>query len=59
MMILLVVLIIAVIYFNTGGKSSQYFNKNSKNPEELLKERFVNGEIDEDTYLSMKETIRR
>mgnify|MGYP001207977446 CR=1 FL=1 len=29
-----------------------------KNPEALLKERFVNGEIDEATYLQMKETLK-
>ena len=32
---------------------------NSKSPEDLLKERFVNGEIDEETYLKMKETLKR
>lgn len=35
--------------FNTSAR---------KNPEALLKERFVNGEIDEATYLQMKETLK-
>lgn len=30
----------------------------SKSPEDQLKERFVKGEIDEKTYLQMKETIK-
>jgi uncharacterized membrane protein len=30
----------------------------SKSPEEQLKERFVRGEIDEKTYLQMRETIK-
>lgn len=29
-----------------------------KSPEDLLKERFVKGEIDEATYLQMKETLK-
>jgi hypothetical protein len=57
MVVFLLLIVIAVIYFNTGGKTSQYFNQNNKSPEELLKERFVKGEIDEITYLNMKQII--
>lgn len=54
MMILLVVIIIAVIYYSSKGRSIEYSKGKYKNPEEILKERFVNGEIDESTYLQMK-----
>ena len=50
---------------NTGNESSNNHsgccstNKNKKSPEEILKERFVNGEIDEETYLKMKDTLNK
>jgi uncharacterized membrane protein len=34
-------------------------NQKKKSPEEILKERFVNGEIGEETYLKMKETLNK
>lgn len=57
MMILLLVLVVAVLYFNKGGKYSHSHNQNNKSADDLLKERFVNGEIDETTYLTMKQII--
>ena len=30
MMIVLLVIVIALIYFNSGGKTSQFFNQNNK-----------------------------
>ncbi len=58
MMIILVVVVGLVLYygFNGNGKLPS-FQKND--PNEMLKERFVNGEIDEQTYLQMKETLKR
>ena len=57
-LILVVVGIVLYYLFNGNGKSSITL-PNSKSPEEKLKERFVNGEIDEETYLNMKETLKR
>jgi len=61
MMILIWVIIGFGIYYfmknNTGSCCST--NKNKKNPEEILKERFINGEIDEETYLKMKNTLNK
>lgn len=48
-----------LVYYLSAGKDNQYFAKlNKKSPEDILKERFVNGEIDEKTYLQMKEAIK-
>ena len=54
-----------IIFWLGAGFLIYYLFKNGsfntpagKNPEELLKERFVNGEIDEATYLQMKETLK-
>jgi putative membrane protein len=57
-MILFLVLIgfgIYFLFFNNGKSNIKF--PNSKSPEEKLKERFVNGEIDEETYKKMKETL--
>ncbi len=45
------------IFFNKG--KSTITLPNSKSPEDILKERFVNGKIDEETYLKIKETLKR
>ncbi len=73
MMILVLVIVIWVLYYfirntnvnNTGNDSGNNHgvccstHKNKKNPEEILKERFVKGEIDEETYIKMKETLNK
>jgi len=58
MMIIVVVVIALVIYYGFNGKGQATgFLKSDAN--EMLKERFVKGEIDEQTYLQMKETLKR
>lgn len=58
MMIILVVVIGLVLYYGFNGKGNiPSFQKND--PTEMLKQRFVNGEIDEATYLQMKETLKQ
>ena len=43
------------LFFNKGNSKIQF--PNSKSAIETLNERFVNGEIDEETYLRMKKTL--
>jgi uncharacterized membrane protein len=58
MMILPILVIGLVLYYVFKG-SRNLSNFNNNDPAEILKARYVNGEIDEQTYLEMKETIRR
>ncbi|SKB70517.1 putative membrane protein [Acetoanaerobium noterae] len=59
MMIIWFVVIGVLIYYLFFSKDNGKVNfPGSKSPEEQLKERFVKGEIDEKTYLQMKETIK-
>ncbi len=58
MMLISVVVIGLVLYYmfrETENAPSFY----KKDPNEMLKERFVKGEIDEQTYLQMKETLKK
>ena len=61
MMILFLVLIGFGIYYFIKNDTNSYYsmNQKKKSPEEILKERFVNGEIDEETYLKMKKTLNK
>lgn len=43
------------LFFNKGSTKIQF--PNSKSAEETFKERFVNGEIDEETFKKMRNTI--
>ena len=54
MMILGVLLIAAIIYFIWKGTSRDGRNES---PLDLLKKRFVNGEISEEEYRAKKETL--
>lgn len=56
MMFIFPILIVAVLYllYNSSDKFSD-----KKSPEDTLKERFINGVIDETTYLHMKETLKK
>jgi len=58
MMILLFIIIIAVIYYNSKGQGLDFIREKNNDPEETLKQRFAKGEIDETTYLKMKLTIK-
>ncbi|MDH8677504.1 hypothetical protein QE109_05060 [Fusibacter bizertensis] len=53
MMIIGIAIIIFVIYYSSGKKLPGV-----DKAEDVLKERFVNGEIDEATYLRMKKTLK-
>lgn len=65
MMILIWIIIGLGIYYFMRNNSFNNDNsccstsKNKKTPEEILKERFINGEIDEETYLKMKDTLNK
>ena len=50
-------LIAAVIYFVFTNSGATLPKVSSKSPKEVLDERFVNGEIDEQTYARMKSAL--
>jgi uncharacterized membrane protein len=45
------------LFFSKNAPKAQFSNK--KSAEETLKDRYVNGGIDEETYLRMKETLNK
>jgi len=59
MMFIGVVLLILILYIGFHGSSnhSDSFHK-KRISEDILNERYANGEIDDDTYLRMKKNIR-
>ncbi len=58
-MLFIVVIVVAAIWY-LGFRDKNNGSILSKNdPLELLKERFVKGDIDEQTYLQMKETLSK
>ncbi len=59
MMWLPVIAILIFLYYNSNNSKSGGFKLVLKNSDELLKERFAKGEIDETTYLQMKETLKK
>jgi len=61
MMVIFLVAIGAFLYymfFNGNTPKGMLTFSGKESVEEQLKTRFVNGEIDEETYLRMKETIK-
>lgn len=59
MMIIGLLAIGFLVYYLLGGKDNQCFARsNRRGPEDILKERFVNGEIDEITYLQIRQAIK-
>ncbi|MFZ7120832.1 MAG: SHOCT domain-containing protein [Eubacteriaceae bacterium] len=58
MMLIGWVLIGVVIYYVLKNDRGLTFSSKSS-AEELLKERYVNGEIDEETYLKMKNVLKK
>lgn len=59
MMIFFWILIIAVIFYLFRDHETKRTTIHSEHsPEAVLKERYVNGEIDEETFERMKKTIR-
>ncbi|WP_409229059.1 SHOCT domain-containing protein [Gudongella sp. SC589] len=60
MMIIVALLIgVAVYYLVTGDNPVGKGPVRGNGPEDKLKERFVNGEIDEEEYIRMKEVLRK
>lgn len=58
MMIIGLVIVIAIVYFIFKRGTFSNFEK-PESPLDMLQKRFVNGEINEDEYLSKKEILRR
>ncbi len=60
MYILLLLLAGVIVYFVVANKGTtkNFRMPGRKSPREILDERFVNGEIDEETYKKMKEALR-
>ena len=56
-MLFFLIIIVVIIYYVITKDYKDYFTKDQKNPESQLKERFVKGEIDEQTYYKMKSVI--
>lgn len=59
MMLLLVAVVIGIVYYSSNKNSVEFFKSDRKNSDELLKEKFVKGEIDESTYLHMEEILNK
>lgn len=61
MMIILVIGICVFLYyilFNGQAAKGHFTMPDKESAEDKLKMRYVNGEIDEETYLQMKETLK-
>lgn len=58
-MIVLPLLVLVVVYFLITGDKNKLFTQKEDEAENLLKERFVNGEIDEETYKRMKSVLKK
>lgn len=59
MFILDIVAIAAAVYFITkSGRQHGFVATGSNDAEEILKKRFVSGEIDEETYKKMLRTLQ-
>lgn len=59
MMIIGVIILGFLIYALVGKGEVNLGDIGKSSPENLLKERYVNGEIDEEKYLKMKETLKK
>lgn len=58
MFLIVILLLIGGYYFFRRTGSNQCSRAETSNAEEILKQRFASGEIDEDTYHRMLKTIR-
>lgn len=45
------------LFFNKSNSPIRF--PNNKSAEDILNERFINGEVDAETYKEMKETLRK
>ena len=62
MMIIIALLIGVLVYYLVTGKDNIQFgdkNEKKKSPVEVLKNRYANGEIDEETYRRMLTVLER
>lgn len=59
MLLFWILLGIGIFYFIKNNDTTVVKNRKERTPEDILKERFVNGEIDEATFEKMKTTINR
>lgn len=57
-MFLFPILLLILVYFVFIKDQNVHQSIYRKSPEDKLKERYVSGEIDEDTYLRMLRTIK-
>ncbi len=58
-MIVPFLILIGVVYLLLKDDKGIKFNTHQNSPEQKLKERYVHGEIDEETYLRMKSVINQ
>ena len=58
-MMFIPILIIVLVYLFVSGDGKKVLSKYDDSSERILKERFVNGEIDEETYLRMKSVLKK
>lgn len=58
MMLIPILLVVLVYYLLTSDKKSISI-KSEDNAESILKERYVNGEIDEETFRKMRSVIKK
>lgn len=56
MMMLILIVVIVWLYYHKDTAKMTFAG--TRSAEEQLKERFVRGEIDEETYLRMKDMIK-
>ena len=57
-MLYLLIIIVGVVIYIIYQKDKTIFNR-KESSEYLLEKRFINGEIDEETYIKMKETLKK
>ena len=58
MIITVVILIFAVYYFTKQKNTPDTDRGNEKTAEQILNERYVAGEINEETYIRMKQMLK-
>jgi uncharacterized membrane protein len=58
MMLVPILLIVLVYLLFSDGRKNIYI-KGEDNAESILKERYVNGEIDEETFRKMRSVIKK